>query len=101
PGAIGIQFAAKEGHQLPMLNAVRIPEGVDDAAVRRGLLEQFGIEIGAGLGALKGKVSRIGLLGYGSRMSNVLLVLSAIEQLLAAQKHKFEPGASIAAANEI
>ena len=57
----------QEGHQLPQLNAVRIPEGVDDAAVRKGLLERFGIEIGAGLGAFKGKVWRIGLMGYSSR----------------------------------
>ena len=74
---IGIDFAAQEGHQLPMLNAVRIPAGVDDAAVRRGLLERFGIEIGAGLGDFKGRVWRIGLMGYGSRMANVLLFLSA------------------------
>ena len=60
------------GHQLPMLNAVRIPEGVDDAAVRGGLLDRFGIEIGGGLGDFKGKVWRIGLMGYGSRPNNVL-----------------------------
>ena len=83
-----------------MLNAVRIPEGVDDAAVRSGLLNRFGIEIGGGLGAFKGKVWRIGLMGYGSRPANVLLLLSALEQLLAEQKHRFEHGASIAAANE-
>lgn len=100
-GAIGIQYAAQEGHQLPMLNAVRVPDGVDEALVRRNLLEQFGIEIGAGLGAFKGKVWRIGLMGYGSRAANVLLVLSALEQLLAAQQHKFPRGASIAAANEV
>ena len=58
-------------------------QGVDDALVRKGLLEKFGIEIGAGLGAFKGKVWRIGLMGYGSRESNVLLFLSALEQLLA------------------
>lgn len=99
--AIGIQFAAQEGRQLPMLNAVRVPDGVDDAVVRRGLLEQFGIEIGAGLGAFKGKVWRIGLMGYGSRAANVLLVLAALEQLLAAQKVSFDRGASIAAANAV
>ena len=66
--AIGIGFTAQEGHRLPMLNAVRIPDGVDDAAVRRGLLDRFGIEIGAGLGEFKGKVWRIGLMGHSSRM---------------------------------
>ena len=65
--ALGIRYAAAEGHQLPMLNAVLVPAGVDDAAVRRGLLERFGIEIGGGLGAFKGKAWRIGLMGHGSR----------------------------------
>ncbi|MEX2140894.1 MAG: alanine--glyoxylate aminotransferase family protein [Pirellulales bacterium] len=99
--AIGIGYAAQEGHQLPMLNAVSIPAGIDDITVRRGLLERFGIEIGGGLGAFKGKVWRIGLMGYGARTANVLLFLGALEQLLAAQGHKFEHGASVAAANEV
>jgi alanine-glyoxylate transaminase / serine-glyoxylate transaminase / serine-pyruvate transaminase len=98
--AIGIKYSAQEGHQLPMLNAVYVPEGVDDAAVRSALLTKFGIEIGAGLGAYKGKVWRIGLMGFGSRPANVLLFLSALEQLLAEQKYKFTAGASVAAANE-
>ena len=99
--AIGVQYSAQEGHQLPMLNAVRVPDGVDDAFVRTNLLNRFGIEIGAGLGAIKGKVWRIGLMGYGARPANVMLVLSALEQLLAEQGFKFEHGASIAAANSI
>jgi len=98
--AIGIGYAAQEGHQLPMLNAVTIPDGIDDARVRSELLTRFGIEIGAGLGAFKGKVWRIGLMGYGSRPANVLLFLAALEQLLAEQGHKFDAGAGIAAANE-
>ncbi len=96
--ALGIGFAAQEGHQLPMLNAVHIPAGVDDATIRGGLLNRFGIEIGSGLGAFKGKVWRIGLMGYGARPANVLLLLSALEQLLAEQGYKFDHGASIAAA---
>jgi alanine-glyoxylate transaminase/serine-glyoxylate transaminase/serine-pyruvate transaminase len=99
--AIGIVYAAQEGHQLPMLNAVRVPNGVDEAKVRSDLLNRFGVEIGAGLGAFKGKVWRIGLMGYGSRPANVYLVLSALEQLLAEQGHKFDHGASIAAAGEV
>ena len=98
-GAIGIKYATAESCTLPQLNAVLVPAGVDDAAVRSGLLNKFGIEIGAGLGAYKGKVWRIGLMGYGSRPANVLLFLSALEQLLAEQGLKFEHGASIAAAN--
>jgi alanine-glyoxylate transaminase/serine-glyoxylate transaminase/serine-pyruvate transaminase len=99
--ALGIGYTAAEGHQLPTLNAVKIPDGVDDAAVRKGLLEKFGIEIGGGLGAFKGKVWRIGLMGYGSRQNNVLLLLAALEQLLGAQGHKFTAGAGVAAANEL
>lgn len=99
--AIGIDYAAAEGHRLPMLNAVRIPAGIDDATVRRGLLERFGIEIGAGLGDFKGKVWRIGLMGHASRSKNVLTFLAALEQLLGQQKHRFEAGASIAAANAV
>ncbi len=99
--ALDIDYTAAEGHQLPTLNAVKIPAGVDDMAVRKGLLEKFGIEIGGGLGAFKGKVWRIGLMGYGSRQANVLLLLAALEQLLAAQGYTFDAGASIAAANQV
>jgi len=99
--AIGIRYAAQEGRQLPQLNAVFVPDGVNDAAVRSGLLNRFGIEIGGGLGDFKGKAWRIGLMGYGARSANVLLFLSALEQLLAEQGHRFEHGASIAAANAV
>jgi alanine-glyoxylate transaminase/serine-glyoxylate transaminase/serine-pyruvate transaminase len=98
--ALGIEYATEPGHALPQLNAVRIPQGVDDLSARKGLLERFGIEIGAGLGAFKGKVWRIGLMGYASRASNVLTLLAALEQLLAEKGHRFDHGASVAAANE-
>lgn len=97
--AMGLEFTAQAGHRLPMLNAVRIPDGVDDGAVRKSLLDRFNIEIGGGLGAFKGKVWRIGLMGYASRSSNVLTLLGALEQLLAEQGHSFTAGSSIAAAN--
>ena len=99
--AIGISYSAAEGHQLPTLNAVKIPDGVDDATVRRALLKLFGIEIGGGLGVFQGKVWRIGLMGHGARQNNVLLLLSALEQVLGEQGYDFTPGASIAAANSI
>ncbi|MDZ4819670.1 MAG: alanine--glyoxylate aminotransferase family protein [Planctomycetota bacterium] len=99
--AIGIEYSAQEGHQLPMLNTVKIPAGVDDVAVRKGLLDRFGIEIGGGLGAFKGKVWRIGLMGHGARPGNVLLLLAALEQLLGEQGYSFKPGASIAAATQV
>ncbi|MBL8828026.1 MAG: alanine--glyoxylate aminotransferase family protein [Planctomycetaceae bacterium] len=99
--ALGLKYATVEGHQLPMLNAVLIPDGIDDVKVRKALLERFGIEIGGGLGAFKGKAWRIGLMGHTARPNNVLLVLGALEQLLAEQGHKFDRGSSIAAANGV
>ena len=96
--AIGIQFAVAEEHRLPMLNAVHIPQGVDDAAIRGRLLNEFGIEIGAGLGPMKGKTWRIGLMGETSSPRNVLIFLSALENCLAAQKFSFQAGASTEAA---
>jgi alanine-glyoxylate transaminase / serine-glyoxylate transaminase / serine-pyruvate transaminase len=80
--ALGIRYAAVEGHQLPQLNAVLIPPGADDAATRARLLQEFGIEIGGGLGEFKGKAWRIGLMGYNARLDNVLLFLSALERCL-------------------
>jgi alanine-glyoxylate transaminase/serine-glyoxylate transaminase/serine-pyruvate transaminase len=97
---IGIDFATVPGRELPQLGAVRVPEGVDDAALRRQLLERFGIEIGAGLGDFKGKVWRIGLMGYSSRPNNVLFFLAALEQLLAEHGYTFDRGAAVAAAND-
>jgi len=99
--ALGIGYASQVGHRLPMLNAVWVPHGADDAKVRRGLLERFGIEIGGGLGDYKGRVWRIGLMGHGSRQNNVLLVLSALEQLLLEQGCPIEAGSGIAAANAV
>jgi alanine-glyoxylate transaminase/serine-glyoxylate transaminase/serine-pyruvate transaminase len=80
--ALGLELSAQQGHRLWMLNAVRVPEGVDEAGVRRRLLEEHGIEIGAGLGPLKGRIWRIGLMGYSSQPNNVLLVLAALEKIL-------------------
>jgi alanine-glyoxylate transaminase / serine-glyoxylate transaminase / serine-pyruvate transaminase len=98
---LGIEYATDAEHILPQLNAVKIPAGIDDAKVRAALLERFNIEIGAGLGAFKGKVWRVGLMGYGSRPQNVLYFLSALELLLKEQNHSFTAGASIAAANAV
>jgi len=99
--ALGIEYNADPNHQLPMLNAVKIPEGIDDGAVRSALLNEFGIEIGGGLGAFKGKVWRIGLMGYAARKENVILFLSALEELLKRHNYQFEPGAAVAAANTV
>ena len=83
---LGIEYAAQEGRRLPMLNAVHIPEGIDDAWTRGQLLNRFGIEIGGGLGAFKGKVWRIGLMGHAARETNVMLFLAALRELLAEQR---------------
>ena len=97
--ALGLNYAVQEGFQLPMLNAVVIPQGVDDAAVRKQLLTEFGIEIGGGLGPMKGKTWRIGLMGETSQSRNVLLLLAALERCLNDQGCPCEPGAGVAAAN--
>jgi alanine-glyoxylate transaminase/serine-glyoxylate transaminase/serine-pyruvate transaminase len=99
--ALGLSYTAAEGHQLPQLNAVRIPAGVDDLAVRQRLLTEFGIEVGGGLGELKGRAWRIGLMGHNSRPAVVLLLLGALEQCLRGQGAKVAPGAGVAAANQV
>jgi len=79
---LGIEYVSQEGHHLPMLNAVKIPGGVDDMTVRRKLLNDYGIEIGGGLGAFKGKAWRIGLMGHASTRRNVTLLLAALRETL-------------------
>ena len=80
--ALGIGYVPK--HSLHTLNCIHIPAGADDAAVRRRLLEEYGIEIGAGLGAMAGKAWRIGLMGHGATVRNVDLVLTALREVLKA-----------------
>jgi len=75
---LGIEPAVREAIRLPMLNAVTVPTGVDDKAARRRMLEQFNLEIGAGLGALAGKVWRIGLMGHSARQENLDLLERAL-----------------------
>ncbi len=79
---LGLEIASQPGHQLWQLNSVTVPDGVDEAAVRARLLGDFGLEIGAGLGPLKGKVWRIGLMGESSTADNVDLVLNAFDRIL-------------------
>ncbi|MDX2250088.1 MAG: alanine--glyoxylate aminotransferase family protein [Bacteroidia bacterium] len=80
--ALGFEFLVKEGFRLPMLNAVRIPAGVDDATVRNRLLHEYNIEIGAGLGAFAGKIWRIGLMGESSTPNHINILLSALRTIL-------------------
>ena len=80
--ALGLRFKVAENHRLPQLNAVVIPDGVDDQTVRNRLLHEYSLEIGAGLGALTGKIWRIGLMGYTSNQKNVLFCLQALNSIL-------------------
>ncbi|MGE5491524.1 MAG: pyridoxal-phosphate-dependent aminotransferase family protein, partial [Actinomycetota bacterium] len=97
--ALGLRYVTPEGARLPQLNAVYIPTGVDDLAVRKILLNEYNIEIGAGLGPLTGKVWRFGLMGHSSRQENVLLALSALSAVLAEQGYGHDSGSAEAAAH--
>ncbi|WP_428087601.1 pyridoxal-phosphate-dependent aminotransferase family protein [Candidatus Thioglobus sp.] len=80
--AMGINFLVNKADRLPQLNSVFIPQGADDAAVRNTLLNDYNLEIGAGLGAYAGKVWRIGLMGHSSRKENITLFLAALKAAL-------------------
>jgi alanine-glyoxylate transaminase/serine-glyoxylate transaminase/serine-pyruvate transaminase len=96
--AMGLEFVVPEASRLPQLNAVTVPEGVDEAAVRGRLLNEFNLEIGAGLGALAGKVWRIGLMGYASNAKNVLFCLAALDAVLTDMGAPIKSGVAVAAA---
>jgi alanine-glyoxylate transaminase/serine-glyoxylate transaminase/serine-pyruvate transaminase len=96
--AMGLRLVVREEERLPQLNAVAIPDGVDDALVRSRLLREFDLEIGAGLGALAGKVWRIGLMGHSSSPRNVLLCLAALEAVLGDLGAPIRGGVAIGAA---
>ena len=96
--AMGINFVVAEADRLPQLNAVTIPEGADDAAVRSKLLKDFNLEIGAGLGALAGKVWRIGLMGSSSNMKNIELCLTSLDTVLSGMGAKIQTGVAVDAA---
>ncbi len=96
--AMGLSLYVEEACRLPQLNAVTIPDGVDEAMARKHLLDNFSLEIGAGLGALAGKVWRIGLMGASARPDRVLLCLEALEDALMHQQAGINTGAAIPAA---
>lgn len=96
--AMGMNFIVDEAYRLPQLNTVTIPTGVDEAQVRTRLLNEFNLEIGAGLGALAGKVWRIGLMGHTSRKENIFLCLSALEAVLGDMGADINTGVALAAA---
>lgn len=99
--AMGLEMAVAPPLRLPSLNAIKVPKGADEAGVRQQLLQVFSLEIGAGLGELKGKVWRVGLMGYASSMRNVLFFLSALELALCEQGIEIERGLAAQAAIEL
>jgi len=98
--ALNLEIHADEEHRCPAIIAVRVPEGIKDQNVRRILLEEFNITISGGLGKLKGKLWRIGLMGINSCERNVILVLEALEQALKREGHPVKLGAGVEAAME-
>ena len=98
--ALGMRYVAPAAHQLPELNAVYLPAGLEDLPVRKRLLEDYGIEIGGGLGELKGKIWRIGLMGCNSRADVVYSLLGALERVLVQFGVVVAPGAATAAAQQ-
>jgi alanine-glyoxylate transaminase/serine-glyoxylate transaminase/serine-pyruvate transaminase len=97
--AMGLAMAVAPEYRLPQLNSVLTPDGIDEAAVRSALLQEFDLEIGAGLGALAGKTWRIGLMGFASNERNVLYCLNALEAVLQRQNASISVGAALPAAH--
>ncbi len=99
--ALGLEMLVDKAFRLPTLNTVRVPDNIDEAKVRRHLLERFSLEIGGGLGPLKGKIWRIGLMGHASSARNVVVCLTALEDAIRVQGTKIHEGAGVKAALEI
>ncbi|MFP3937977.1 MAG: pyridoxal-phosphate-dependent aminotransferase family protein [Phycisphaerae bacterium] len=99
--AMGLRYLADEQHQLPMLNAVEAPEGVDESAVRKRLMDDYSIEFGGGLGEFKGRAWRIGLMGESATRKNVETALAALAKVLAEQVAGIRADKAVAAAGEV
>lgn len=99
--ALGLTPLPAEGHRLPMLTCVTVPARIDEALVRQQLLQRFGIEIGGGLGPLKGQVWRVGLMGESSTEANVLMLLNAVEELFIRSGWLSTPGHALQAATHV
>lgn len=97
--AMGLKMHVEPAYRLWTLNAVRIPQGVDEAVVRGRLVKEFGIEIGSGLGTLKGQIWRIGLMGMNATPNNVFLFLAALERIL--RSEGISCGSGVLAADEV
>jgi alanine-glyoxylate transaminase/serine-glyoxylate transaminase/serine-pyruvate transaminase len=99
--ALGLPALALQGSQANPLTAALVPQGIDEARVRRSLLGEYGIEIGGGFGPLAGKVWRIGLMGESSQGSHVLTLLHALEVLLSREGHEIASGSGVTAAHRV
>ena len=99
--SLGLKFVVDKEYRLPQLNAVSFPNSVDDVAVRTALLNDYNLEIGSGLGVLAGSVWRIGLMGYASNKKNVLLCISALGNVLAAQGMQADVSKAVVAAEAV
>jgi len=99
--AMGLSFVVDEAYRLPQLNSVAIPDGIDDATVRGRLLNEYSLEIGAGLGPMAGRIWRIGLMGYASNRRNVLLCLGALDAVLADLGAPVASGVAVEAAMRV
>lgn len=95
--ALGLSLFVSPSHRMPMVTPVRVPEGVSEPGIRRALLERDGIEIGAGLGPLAGKIWRIGLMGHSSRPGNIRLLIGALGRHLSAAGHRCDTAAALEA----
>jgi alanine-glyoxylate transaminase/serine-glyoxylate transaminase/serine-pyruvate transaminase len=98
---LGTKFLVEEKYRLPQLNSVYVPTGVDEKEVRLRLLAEYNLEIGAGLGDFAGKIWRFGLMGYSSKIENVMLSLNALETVFANMGKKIDIGAAEAAAYRV
>jgi alanine-glyoxylate transaminase/serine-glyoxylate transaminase/serine-pyruvate transaminase len=99
--AMGLKLLVDYEYRLPSLTSIVVPEGVDEAMVRRQLMEEYNIEIGAGLGELKGKIIRVGLMGSGSNKKNIELFLVALGNVLRKQGFKSDISSALEAVEEV
>ena len=97
----GTRYLVDEGYRLPQLNSVYIPDGVDEKEVRHRLLAEYNLEIGAGLGDFAGKIWRFGLMGYSSKIDNVMLCLNALETVFSDMGKKVDIGSAQTAAHKV
>ncbi len=99
--AMGLNFLPVEDYSLWPLNAIQVPDGLDEMQIRSTLLKEYDIEIGGGLGPLKGRLLRVGLMGYGSQQEYVLQLLASLEIVLSGRGHNVEPGVGLQAAMQV